>query len=374
VDHVGGPLQAARRAGQGLFDEIEAGWLVPPVQSRIDRFADEVTGASENADVALDAVRVAPALFGGDGPRRYLVLFTTTAEARGLGGFIGNYGELTAVDGDVELTRSGRMERDFRPPPDQPPYTISGPPDYLARYGELNPGIFVQDTSFSPDFPTVGTVWTELYPQVPGGGPIDGVIMVDPEGLAGLLRFTGPIQLTGLAEPLTADNAAEFLLRDQYLLFQDGTERIDFLDEATRVTFEALTSGDIPGPATVTEILGPLVRGGHLAVYSVHDDEAALYRRTEIDGKFPEGRIDLGSLVGRNAGNSKIDIFSQRSFEQDTLVDPDAGRVETTVTIELVNEAPPDGLPEAVLNNALPGRPPGTNTTTLSWYSTLELD
>ena len=34
--------------------------------------------------------------------------FTTPAEARGLGGFMGNYAELTATDGQLGLTDFGR--------------------------------------------------------------------------------------------------------------------------------------------------------------------------------------------------------------------------------------------------------------------------
>ena len=369
------------RSAAGLVDaeravrDISADWLVSPVRSRVDRFSDQVTDASADAEVALDAVRIAPGLFGGDQDRRYLVLFTTTSEMRGLGGFIGNFGELTAVDGNVELTRSGRLTRDVGRRPGEPSYEISGPTDYLARYGQWDPGFFIQDTTFSPDFPSVGTVWEELYPQVPGGGSLDGVIMVDPVGLAGLLEFTGPILVDGLDVALTADNAADILLRDQYLVFpEDDADRIDFLDEASRKTFEALTSGDLPGPQQVIDTLGPLVRDGHLAVHSVHEDEQELYLSTGIAGELPPVAGEFAALTGQNAGNSKIDIFSRRAIDYDAVVDPSRGTVEATVTIELANDAPASGLPSDVLRNRFEDQVPGTRSTNLSWYSTLRLE
>ena len=355
--------------------DADSPWLVGPVRTRVDDFAEQVADASADADVAVDAVRVAPALFGGDGDRRYLVLFTTPAQARGLGGFIGNYGELSAIDGDVELTRSGRLRSELGPPPGGEPYEISGPADYLARWGRFDPGESIQDITFSPDFPTVGRIWEEVYPQVPGGDTLDGVIMVDPFGLAGLLQLTGPIQVPGRAEPLTADNAADFLLREQYADFQEGrTERVEFLDDATRITFEKLTEGDIPSPRTVIDVLGPLVRGGHLAVHGVADAEKALFERTDIDDAFPEVQGDFGSLTGQNAGNSKIDAYVRRAVDYDVVVDPDQGLIDATVTIELTNDAPPMGLPTVVLENRLPGRPDGTASSLLSWYTPLELE
>ena len=84
-------------------------WLVDPLAGGVADFADEVDRALPDAELAIQAVRLAPGLFGGEGQRHYYIAFTQPAESRGLGGFVGNFGELTAVDGDVELTRSGRI-------------------------------------------------------------------------------------------------------------------------------------------------------------------------------------------------------------------------------------------------------------------------
>ena len=215
VRAVGPPLERSAAALEASLEELEAAsspWLVSAVSERYDDFRGELADAAADADVAVDGVEVAPALFGGDGDRRYLVLFTTPAEMRGLGGFIGNYAELTAVDGDVELTRSGRLN-ELKPGVGNPPYTISGPADYLDRWGRYQLGRYIQDTTFSPDFPSVAQVWEEIYPQTSGGAPIDGVIVVDPYALAALMAFTGPITVPGYDVPLTSENAADILLQ-----------------------------------------------------------------------------------------------------------------------------------------------------------------
>jgi hypothetical protein len=353
------------------LDDARSNWLAAPVQSRFDDFADDLDDAAADADVAIDAIEVAPDLFGGEGDRRYLVLFTTPAEARGLGGFVGNYAELTARDGDVEITRSGRAGRDLQPPPGAEDYVVFGPPDYVERWGIYRPGRYVQDTTLSPDFPSVAQVWEQIYPQTPGGSEIDGVILVDPYALAALMEFTGPIEVPGWPEPLTADNAADILLRQQYLAFDEArAERIDFLDDATRLTFEKLTEGDIPGPRRVIDILGPVVDEGRLSLHSIDGDEQGLFERTGMDNRFPRVDGDFLAVTLQNSGNNKIDSFLSRTIDYDVTFDPATGAITGAVTIELRNDAPAEGLPDYVIGDNNTGRsPPGTNVGLLIVYT-----
>ncbi len=372
-----GPLEDAHEAlahASERVDEARTMWLVDPLATGVADFADEVDGALPEAELAIEGVRLARGLFGGEGERHYYVAFTQPAESRGLGGFVGNFGELTAVDGDVELTRSGRI-RELIAAPGALERTLSGPADYLARYGAFQPAQFLQDLTFSPDGPSVGQVMAELYPQA-GGSEVDGVIIVDPVALAALMNFTGPIAVEGLDEPLTADNAADFLIREQYLTFQeDEDERVDFLDEASEATFEALTQGDLPGPQQLTDVLGPVVGQGRLIVYSVHDDEQAFMERVGLDGALPP--VDDGdfiSLTTQNAANNKIDMFLERSVDYRSRWDPATGLLEATATIELQNTAPASGLPDVVIGSSdLRDLPPGTNLAYLSFYSPFRL-
>ena len=365
VASFGPPLERSATALEAALDDLAAvssSWLLPPVDDRYRNFSAELTDAAADAEVAVEAVALAPALFGGEGDRRYLILFTTPAEMRGLGGFVGNYGELTAVDGDVELTRSGRVN-DVKPAVGAPPWTITGPADYVERWGRYEVGRYVQDTTYSPDFPSVAQVWEEMYPQMPGGGAVDGVIVVDPYALAALMTFTGPIVVPGYDTPLTSENAADILLREQYVTFaQDNDQRIDFLDDVTRLTFEALTAGDLPGPREVTDVLGPMVAQGRLLVHSVTPGEQDFFTGIDLDGALPEVDGDFLSVTTQNSGNNKIDIFLHRRIRYDVRYDPDTGRVEADVTVTLRNDAPASGLPDYVIGNRDTSRiPPGAN-------------
>ena len=374
------PLRDAEAALQGAADAVDAvqsPWLVQPLASRVAKFDDEVDQALPDAQIAIEGVELAPDLLGGNGERHYFLAFLTPSENRSLGGFMGSFGELTAIDGDLQLTRSGSIE-DVELPARANNATLSGPEEYLARYDRFDIPNYMGDAGLSPDMPTVGQVLAELYPQA-GGQPVDGVIAVDPVALQAMLNFTGPITVTGYPEPLTADNAADILLRQQYLTFDQRSDRKDFLEEATRNTFDLLTSGDLPGPREVTRVLGPMVDQGRLMAYGADGDEQAFFEQVGLDGAFPRARGgDLIGLTTNNAANNKIDIFMDRTIDYDATYDPTTGAVESTATITITNNAPASGLPDVILSSGDRIRggdtPLGTSGVYFSFYTPLQLD
>jgi hypothetical protein len=353
------------------FDEARSPWLLAPLADRIDRFAGQVDDARPDAELAADAVALAPDMLGGNGPRRYFVAFVTPAELRGSGGFIGSYGELTAIDGRVRLTRSGPIRELTRAAPPGT-RTLSGPADYLARYGRYDPADFFQDVTYSPDFPSDAQVIEQLYPQS-GGAQVDGVLSVDPYALGALLEFTGPIAVEGLPDQLTSDNAADVLLRDQYLLFDKGADD-DALTDAASATFDELTTGSLPGPRRVADVLSPMVREGRLLMHATRGGEQALFERIGFDGALPapDGH-DFLSVVAQNSGNSKIDVFLRRRIEYRARFDPASGEIQATARITLENDAPASGLPRYVIGNSR-GLPNGTSSLLVSVYTPHRLE
>ena len=364
---------AALAEADRRIEEVRSPWLLTPLTTEIDRFHDEIVDVLPQAELAAAAVEEAPGLFGADGARRYLVLFTTPAESRGLGGFVGNWAELTAADGRVELTDSGRIS-DLNEVPGRDERSIDGPADYLARYGRFRPAYWLQDTTLSPDFPSVAQVWHQLWPQL-RGTELDGVLAVDPLALAALLEFTGPIDVPGWPERLGPDNAASVLLREQYVTFDDDrAAREDLLDEAGRRAFEELTRGSLPAPRQVSEVLAPVAEEGRLLFWSAHPSEQRLMERLGVDGAFtrPDGG-DFFSLVTQNSAQNKIDVFLERSVSYRSTYDPVSGQVTATATITLTNNAPASGLPDAVIGSNDQGLAPGTNRVWLSFYTPLGL-
>ncbi len=360
---------------QAQLSALRSSWLIAPVQSRLVSLGTKLNKTKTSADLADTAVKFGPGMLGADGPRHYLIAFMTPSESRGLGGFIGSYGEITADKGSLTLTRAGpigELQQGFKAGTRH----LTGPADYLARYGGFHPADFFQDLSYSPDFPSVAEVISELYPQS-GGDHLDGVIALDPVGLAAMLEFTGPINVAGLSQPLTSVNAAAVLLKDQYTIFDAPNQvvRHDFLQDALRQAFAKLVAGSLPHPQALAAQLDPAVRQGRIMLWSAHPDERPLLGRLRLDGSFPDpGTGDLLGVTTQNAGNNKIDAYLHRSVDDQVTVDPGSGQVTSAVTVTLRNDAPSSGLPPIVLASpADPGLPAGTNRTWLSVYSPLAL-
>jgi hypothetical protein len=370
-------LKEQIEAAQAVVSRNQSSWLLGPVADRVDQLRTNLAKAGRESDLATLAVNDAPALLGANGERHYFVAFMTPAETRGLGGFIGAYGELTANQGRIALIRSGQATH-LVPTP-LPSLHLNGPPDYVARYGAFKPQDNFEDLTYSPDMPTVESVIAALYPQV-GGDHIDGVLVLDPYALGALLNFTGPVSVQGLNTQLTPANAAAVLLRQQYTTAQANAispaRRHDFLQAALGAAFGQLTTGSLPAPETLASKLAPQVHQGRLLFWSSHPADQPLLRRLGLDGAFPQpgpGR-DVLAVTVANAANNKIDAYLQESISDSVHYDPASGKVASAVTIRLDNTAPNRGLPADVSGSfSGSGLPPGSNYAWLSIYSPFTL-
>lgn len=360
----------ALRGAQQRTLEIEPTWLLSPLaEARLD-LVERLSDAVPDAQNALAAARVAPGLFGGDEPRHYFVAVTTPAEARASGGFMGNFAELEASGGAMRMTDFGRVHELNEAGDRESRELVGAPDDYVARYGDLRIPEFWQDVTFSPDFPSVARVIEGLYPQS-GGRQLDGVISIDPYGLAALLELTGPVEIAQREEPVTSENAADLLLRDQYVEFEgDQAERVDFLEATAFAVFDELTSGSLPGPGRIAEVLGPAVREGRIKLHSVHQAEQGFFQRVGLAGAYPPVRGHFVGVTNQNGSSSKIDAFLHRELRYEAAVNPASGRTDALVEVTLRNDAPPSGLPTYVLGGNV--APEGVNRTYLSVYSPLE--
>jgi hypothetical protein len=370
------PLSEAHASLLAAGDDlagIDATWLVAPLDDRLSNLRTKVARAARDAETGVQAARVVPSLLGANGQtKRYFVAFQTPAEQRASGGIIGNYAVISFTDGrfqrevsgrNVDLNQGGEGDR-----------TLVGPADYVTRYGQYSPELTWQNVTMSPDWPSVARVIEGLYPQS-GGVPVDGAISVDPAAIAAFLELTGPVRVEGLDFPLTAKNAAKFLLRDQYLDFGDLQSRVDVLGRAVDAVINRIQNGDLPGAATIGKALGPMVKEGRLKLQTVDSAGEAFLRRIGAAGQLPAVRGDFAGLVTQNASGNKIELFLHRSLTYEPVVDPITGTVEAVATITLRNDAPSSGLPDYVITGSgNDPTPPGHYRGIVSFYTPLDLE
>ena len=368
VNDLAGQLTGARRR----LTSARSAVLLPPLLDRFDTELARVIRVEGTTQRLNRALPLLPAMLGRDGPRRYFLAVQTPAEARAGGGFIGNFGEITADGGRLSLTRFGRIS-ELDDAPGRNERQLVAPEDFVARYGRFSPEGAWTNVNLSPDFPTDAQVIAGLYPQS-GGTPVDGVFAIDPAGLAAFLRLLGPVNVPGWPVPISADNAEQVMLHDQYVV-ADRQERIDFLGDVAQVTWQRFTSGALPAPQQLLGTLAPAAHGKHILLWSNHAEEQRLFEDIGASGRIAPVEGDFLGLVTQNANGNKIDYFLRRSIDYQVELDPGSGRLQATATVTLTNDAPSSGLAQTVIGNQVIEAQvaAGDNRLYLSLYTPWEL-
>ncbi|MFK7919145.1 MAG: DUF4012 domain-containing protein [Ilumatobacter sp.] len=374
-------VQSSLRTLRETAADVRSVWLVNRLVVELDELELEFEREEPRLANAVDAVTLAPALLGGDGERRYLVLFTTPAEARGLGGFVGNYAEVVLDDGEFRVVEVGRRS-DLEAVLAQARIECTGcPAEFMNRYGRFGfssgPGGTVtgrawSNVTMSPVFPEVAEVVSILYPAS-GGADLDGVFVMDPYVVEVLMRYTGSVDIDSLGVTVEADSAAQYILRDQYEFAVGGAnlERIDALDTLAAVVFSRLQSIVLPEPATLADDFAPLISQRRLLGWSADPGEQALFDRIGLSGSLPAPGADGGfALALTNAGANKIDVFLERSVSVD--VRPGVQSRELVASVSLNNTAPSTGLADYVIGNSI-GLPNGTSRLFVTMYGAAPL-
>jgi Protein of unknown function (DUF4012) len=360
-------LTAGTQRARAELQQIRSTWLAGPLADALAKFDRTVVKGSDGAQTANEAVTLASRILGGNGTRRYLVLFVTPAELRGSGGLIANYGVLVARNGTLKLETLGRgPDLDNVGPPEK---HLDGPQEYLARYGKFDPAGTWENITMSPDFPSVARVAAQLFPQS-GGGEVDGVISLDPVALQDLLDLTGPVVVGN--RQLDSGNVVQFLYHDQYVLGVSQDERANLLGEIAHATFDKLTHGRGASPSEFANEMSPALRDKDLTMWFANAAEQKFTVRIGGDGSVPAPSGDSFGVIVQNAGANKLDAFLERSVVYSATVDADSGRERARAAITLHNTAPSSGLPDYVIGNEV-GLPTGTTRLIVAAYSRLEL-
>jgi hypothetical protein len=349
-------------------------WLMSPLKTKLDSEVQKLVRGEHDARTALRATRAVPGLLGADGPRRYLVLFENPAESRASGGVVGDYAEVTAVEGTLSLVKVGSVgQLDLSGSPAGK--HLIGPEDYLARYSQFEPEDYWENVPMSPDFPSVGEVAANLYPES-GGTKVNGVISLDPVAMADFLSATGPITVPEWPVPVDADNAVVILAHDEFVHFSaDNTLRIEFVQALIKSLWHDLVTRKLPSLPTLANDLLPALRGGHLLLYSETPQAERFFEAVHVAGSMPSVDSDFLGVVTQNAEGNKIDWYLRRSIDYRAVLNQTTDQITAVLTLKLHNLSPTSGLPPLVIDpEAGVTLTPGESELYLSIYSPWEAD
>jgi hypothetical protein len=296
------------------------------------------------------AVSTGPILAGTDKPKRYLIAFQNSAEARGTGGILGAYAIVEFKKGSLKVIATGSNEPLYGSSLEKIP--IDMPDEYKRLYGE-NPAI-LQNSNLSPHFPYGAEIWLALWKKE-FGQSLNGVIAIDPTALSYILRSTGPITLNS-GEKITSENLVAGTLKDAYKRFEkDNKARKQYLVDIMNATVKLLNSGEYSKLKMAQAIRDGIV-ANRILFYSTDESAQKKLSETRLGGFMSlEGNNEFRTVI-QNIDAGKLDYYLDRSVAiESKSCEKDR---QTQVRIRVTNTLKTGvGLSPYVLTRADKGKP-----------------
>ncbi|MFD6177893.1 MULTISPECIES: DUF4012 domain-containing protein [unclassified Isoptericola] len=362
-------MAAAQRsvdASLARLDAVDPESLLPQLTGPVATLRDQVDDLAAVVATGDRAASLAPAMLGADGPRTYLMLSMSSAELRAGGGIPGALLLLRVDQGRTTVVRQVAAA-DF--PSFREPVLPLSADDDAAYTGRL--GMFVQDVTATPDFPTTATLAAAMWARNEGER-VDGVLATDPVALSFLLAETGPVRVK-LSAPvaaevgrdsveLTAENVVDVLLRRVYDVLDPATAD-QFYAETAAAVLARSTAEDV-GPGALLTALQHAAGEHRLRVWSAHDDEEARLTGTLVAGSYaaaPRAADAVGVFLTDHV-SGKMSAYLDSALRVVGSECTAAVRVDT-LELDLASTAPEDAataLPAYVAGIPGRARPPGT--------------
>jgi Protein of unknown function (DUF4012) len=288
-------------------------------------------------------VGAAPLLLGSDRPKRYLIAFQNSAEARGTGGIIGAFAIVKFDRGklSVERTGSNAILKSLETLP------IPMPSDFRRIYGD-DPAIW-QNSNISPHFPYGAKIWMALW-EKQFGEKLDGVIAVDPSALSYILKSTGAIKLKS-GEVITSENVVSETLQKAYKRYEfDNLARKDFLVRIIDAAFSKIMAGQY-SKIQLAQGLKTGVEENRILVFSSDKSVERLLEDTRLGGTLSTTEKNEFRVVILNIDASKLDYYLSRKTQVKSLSCNKNGEVQVELLMKntLITGL---GLPSYVLTRA----------------------
>ena len=287
-------------------------------------------------------------LAGADKPKKYLIAFQNSAEARGTGGILGAYAIIEFDNGDIKILKTGsNAELKWNTE-----LIIKMPDEFMRLYGK-NPAIW-QNSNLSPHFPYGAKIWMANW-EKQFGGKLDGAIAVDPTALSYILRSTGEIRLKS-GEKITSENVVEETLKNAYERYEkDNNARKQYLVEIMNATAVKLTTGEY-SKVKMAKALRDGIKANRILIYSTNQSAQKQLEKVRLGGHLSLAANNEYRTVIQNIDASKLDYYLDRSV---TIESKSCQNVkQTQVRIRVTNTLETGvGLSAYVLTRADKGKP-----------------
>jgi hypothetical protein len=346
---------AARELAQvlpGESEEPSSARLVGPVAELQHKIYAQALRRHGQLNSVSRALALLSDMAGGNGDRRYLIAVANTAEMRGAGGMILSYGVLQSTNGTFTLGDFGPID-DLAITEGVDPSALKLPSDYLARWDGFEPTRLWRNTTLAPDFQLDAPVMAAMF-AAKTGLPVDGVIQIDPSGLAAILEGTGPVEVPTVGS-VSADNVVDLTINRAYIDFPNRDQRQEISADVAKAAFHALIDGDFGSLRPFGTALFRTAAARHLMFYASSPVIKSQVHFFGADGALPDpAQQDTAILTVQNVSKNKLDYYVDTSLSLSGA--RPAGRMGSITAVVTVTNSAPNGITADYITGP---RPPG---------------
>jgi len=349
---------AIERAAAQL-NSIDLSWTPSAISAPIAKLRDQLNFVLPYIGEVENFTKVSPALLGLEKPEKWVIIFGNTAEARPSGGFPGGWGVIVADKGKLKLSSVESNDRLSK----ASLYNWADVAGFESASIYNNDLSRVLDMGLSPDFELTGKLFRHLYTQnTPGTDPV-GVMVMDEQALAALMKVTGPVEVDG--KSMDATQIADYVTKGVYAAHPNPLEKDKVLLGVTKQIFDKLNNGNL-GVLGIAKALLPPMAAGHIHAWSADASVQKVIRKTSLSGGVRDPKKFTHIVAIANGGGNKIDAYVQADVQYwGGQCNVKVAYRDSTLRVALTNSAPKSGLPAYVTpridKGDLSPKPQGSN-------------
>ena len=344
LDKIGLELEAAKKEVDQInpkrYPEEYRGTKIRENISLLISTIDEASLLVKDAKPLLEAL---PEMMGVTNAKYYFVLFQNDGELRPTGGFMTAYGILKIDKGKVTPVLSEDI------------YSLDtawgkkiAAPEVIKKYHKNVPYYYIRDMNISPDFAESIKPVMDIYGnQIPGAMKVDGVIAVDTQLLASLLKVLGTIGV-----PEWGNFSAETDKRCDcpqvvYRLEELADKPVSEVRTARKAVIGPLMHSILANAFnSPKDKIGALfnvgltgIREKHVLFYMFDEKAQSAIEAFNMGGKVKDYDGDYQLLVDTNFAGAKSNLFIKQKIDEKIEVSSE-GEVTKTLTIIYNNPFP----------------------------------
>ncbi len=346
-----GQAQRKLKLAEAELVEININKIPKFLKTRLEENKQLIKTINEKVDTLQSASKVLPTMLGYEKPQTCLILLQNSNELRATGGFIGSYGELTIVEGQVDNLK---IDDIYNPDGElDKKNLVVTPPPALEKHLQIS-NWRMRDSNWAVDFPVSAATAQQFYYEATGV-ETDCVIAIDLYFVEDLLKITGPLTIEEFKETINADNLfekAEFITEAEY---EPGSEnKKTFLSALGSKLINSIFNLENNNIIPLVNSVENNLEEKHLLVYHSNSEINQILEEKKWNGSVVNTEnSDYLFTVDSNVGATKSNYFIEKRQKLEILNIDRQGSIENTLTITYVHTGEKNVWPGGPYKNYL---------------------